>query len=86
MSAIRLVGCALAVSLLVVGCTDQPLSPEHAAPDGSAQVDKPLFNHGFPPPYAHAIQNTVGLPVFDFYTLVNWVQNSVVRKPFAGFL
>ncbi len=38
------------------------------------------------PPYAHAIQNTVGLPVFDFYTLINWVQNSVVRKPFAGFL
>jgi hypothetical protein len=38
------------------------------------------------PPYAHAIQNTVGLPVFDFYTLVNWVQNAVVRKPFAGFL
>jgi hypothetical protein len=38
------------------------------------------------PPYAHAIQNAVGLPVFDFYTLVNWVQNAVVRKPFAGFL
>ncbi|MBA7486115.1 hypothetical protein ES707_21668 [subsurface metagenome] len=38
------------------------------------------------PPYAWAIQNAVGLPVFDFYTLINWVYNSVVRRPFTGFI
>jgi len=38
------------------------------------------------PPYAWAIQNAVGLPVFDFTTLINWVYNAVVRRPFAGFI
>lgn len=37
------------------------------------------------PPYAWAIQNAVDLPVFDFYTLIDWIYNSVVRRPFAGF-
>jgi len=36
------------------------------------------------PPYAWAIQNAVDLPVFDFYTLINWIYNSVVRRPFSG--
>jgi len=38
------------------------------------------------PPYAWAIQNAVKLPVFDFTTLINWVYNTVVRRPFAGFI
>jgi hypothetical protein len=38
------------------------------------------------PPYAWAVQNAVGLPVFDFITLINWVYNAVVRRPFAGFV
>jgi len=38
------------------------------------------------PPYAWAIQNAVRLPVFDFITLINWVHNAVVRRPFAGFV
>ncbi len=38
------------------------------------------------PPYAWAIQNAVRLPVFDFITLINWVYNAVVRRPFAGFM
>ena len=38
------------------------------------------------PPYAWAIQNAVRLPVFDFTTLINWVYNAVVRRPFAGFI
>lgn len=38
------------------------------------------------PPYAWAIQKTVRLPVFDFTTLINWVYNAVVRRPFAGFV
>ena len=38
------------------------------------------------PPYAHAIQEAVKLPVFDYTTLINWVYNAVVRRPFAGFI
>jgi hypothetical protein len=38
------------------------------------------------PPYAFAIQNAVKRPVFDFVTMVNWVYQAVVRRPFAGFI
>ena len=38
------------------------------------------------PPYAWAIQNAVRLPVFDFISLINWIYNAVVRRPFAGFV
>ena len=38
------------------------------------------------PPYAWAIQNAIKLPVFDFITLIDWVQRAVVRRPFAGFI
>ncbi|GAH78122.1 unnamed protein product, partial [marine sediment metagenome] len=37
------------------------------------------------PPYARAIQEAVRLPVFDFTTMINWIYNAVVRRPFAGF-
>ena len=37
------------------------------------------------PPYAWAIQNAVDLPVFDAYTLIDWMYKSMVRRPFAGF-
>jgi len=38
------------------------------------------------PPYAAAIQNAVGLPVFDFITMIRYVHSSVVRTPFRGFM
>jgi hypothetical protein len=38
------------------------------------------------PPYAWAIQKAISLPVFDFITMINWVYNAVVRRPFAGFI
>lgn len=38
------------------------------------------------PPYAWAIQKAVGLPVFDYVTMINWIYNAVVRRPFAGFI
>ncbi len=38
------------------------------------------------PPYALAIQNAVKLPVFDFITLINWIYNAAVRRPFIGFI
>lgn len=37
------------------------------------------------PPYAWAIQNAVDLPVFDAYTLIEWVYMAVVRRPFSGY-
>lgn len=38
------------------------------------------------PPYASAVQNAVGLPVFDFTTLIKWLYNSVAQKPYNGFV
>lgn len=37
------------------------------------------------PPYAHTIQASTGLPVFDFITLINWVHSSVVQTPYYGY-
>ncbi len=36
------------------------------------------------PTFAHAVQDAVGLPVYDTTTLAHWVYDSVVRKPFPG--
>jgi len=38
------------------------------------------------PPYAAAVQEAVGLPVFDFVTMINYVFSAVVRRRFQGFL
>ena len=36
------------------------------------------------PPYAWAVQEASGLPVYDFITLIRWVKNAVVQKPYYG--
>lgn len=36
------------------------------------------------PPYAHAVQAVTGLPVFDFVTMINTVQQAVSRRPYRG--
>jgi Asp/Glu/hydantoin racemase len=38
------------------------------------------------PPYAAAVQQAVGLPVFDYITMIHYVFSAVVREPFHGFL
>jgi hypothetical protein len=38
------------------------------------------------PPYASAIQNATGLPVFDMNGLVEWVYHATVRQPYMGFV
>ena len=38
------------------------------------------------PPYARTIQNAVRRPVFDFITLIDWLQHALVRKAFEGFI
>ena len=37
------------------------------------------------PPYAAAVQEAVGLPVFDIVSLVNLVYNAVVKKKYVAF-
>jgi hypothetical protein len=36
------------------------------------------------PPYAHAAQAAVGLPVFDMITLIDHFRSALVRNPFRG--
>jgi len=38
------------------------------------------------PPYAHAIQKEVNLPIFDFTTMIRYVHTALVRKEFQGFM
>jgi hypothetical protein len=38
------------------------------------------------PPYAAAVQEAVGLPVFDFTTMIHYVFSALVRRPFVGFM
>lgn len=38
------------------------------------------------PPYACDIQRATGLPVYDFISLINWVEHAVVQKRYYGFL
>ncbi|MBF0530239.1 MAG: aspartate/glutamate racemase family protein [Deltaproteobacteria bacterium] len=38
------------------------------------------------PTHAHAIQDALRLPVFDFSTLIDWIYSAVVRRPFAGYM
>jgi len=37
------------------------------------------------PPFASEIQRAVGLPVFDFITMINWIYHGVVQRPYEGF-
>jgi hypothetical protein len=38
------------------------------------------------PPYARAVQDATGLPVWDFVTLIHWIYEGVVKKRFDGFV
>lgn len=38
------------------------------------------------PPFAAAVQEATGLPVFDYTTLANYVYSALIRRPFHGFL
>jgi Asp/Glu/hydantoin racemase len=38
------------------------------------------------PPYAAAVQQAVGLPVFDYTTMINHVFSGLVRRRFEGFV
>lgn len=38
------------------------------------------------PPYSRALQEAVGLPVFDYITMIDFVFSAVVKKRFTGFI
>ena len=38
------------------------------------------------PPYAKAVQDATGLPVWDFITLIEWAHAGVVKRRFEGFV
>ena len=38
------------------------------------------------PPYAFAVQEAVGLPVFDFNTMINHVFSALEQRPYQGYL
>jgi hypothetical protein len=38
------------------------------------------------PPYAYAVQQEVNLPVFDFISMINYVQTAIVKHPYHGFM
>ena len=38
------------------------------------------------PPYSHAIQRAVRLPVYDFMTMIDFVHKAVAQKPYYGFI
>ena len=38
------------------------------------------------PPYAAAVQEATGLPVFDYSTLIDYVFSAVVRTRFEGYM
>ncbi|MDD6551715.1 MAG: aspartate/glutamate racemase family protein [Lachnospiraceae bacterium] len=38
------------------------------------------------PPFAAEVQQAVGLPVWDFTTLINWLYLAAVRKPYGGVI
>jgi hypothetical protein len=45
-----------------------------------------LFECTNMPPYAHAVQKAVGLPIFHIFTLIDMVFQSFHWKPYEGFM
>ena len=38
------------------------------------------------PPYAYAVQEATQLPVFDFITLIKWLNNATTQTPYSGWI
>ena len=38
------------------------------------------------PPYGAAIQKAVGVPVFDYITMINFVFSAVVKQKYEGYM
>lgn len=38
------------------------------------------------PAHSRAVAQAVGLPVWDFVTMIDWVESAVVKRPFHGYI
>ncbi|MDP8986371.1 MAG: aspartate/glutamate racemase family protein [Pseudomonadota bacterium] len=52
--------------------------------DGHPDVRALLFECVDLPPYAHAVQEAVGLPVFDIVTLIDYFRSALARNRYTG--
>lgn len=50
------------------------------------QIDAVLLECTLFPTHSAAVQRAIRMPVFDFSTLIDWVQSIVVRKSFGGYM
>lgn len=66
------------------GVTTEVVEVAQALVREHPQVKALLFECVDLPPYAHAVQEAVGLPVFDITTLIGHFHSALVRKPFTG--
>ncbi len=57
---------------------------ELVARDGAVKAI--LFECTDLPPYAAAVQEAVGLPVFDYTTMIDYVFSGLVRNRFEGYV
>ena len=54
--------------------------------EGRQDIGAILLECSDTPPYASDVQMAVGLPVFDFITMIKWLHNSTAQKPYFGFI
>ncbi len=54
--------------------------------DANPDIEAVLLECSDLPPYATYIQGEIGLPVFDFISLINWIHFSTSQKPYNGFI
>jgi hypothetical protein len=66
------------------GVTAEAVEVAHTLVGGHPEVKALLFECVDLPPYAHAVQEAVGLPVFDMITLIGHFRSALVRNPFTG--
>jgi len=66
------------------GVTAEAVEVSQALVSEHPEVRALLFECVDLPPYAHAVQEAVGLPVFDMTTLISHFHSALVRHPFAG--
>ncbi|MEN8210340.1 MAG: aspartate/glutamate racemase family protein [Thermodesulfobacteriota bacterium] len=55
-----------------------------AVPENNIEVI--LLECSVLPPYARAIHQVTGLPIFDYITMIDFVFSAVVKKPYNGFM
>jgi hypothetical protein len=66
------------------GVTAEAVEVARALVSEHPQVKALLFECVDLPPYAHAVQEAVGLPVFDMTTLIGHFHSALVRPRFTG--